>query len=219
MRSIPPEPFWPLVSGRCCLKTEQPPPDLIATDQPRRPPHHELIRPFAALCLSFGPDRPVTGVDFRGAVQDPDLRVVTWNIDADTGGGVGQMGGVDGGPGLAAVLQAIGQEHLNGNAQPIDVLALEELNGTGANAANATNATLEYVVGQLNAIYGAGTYAYDTTTDPTDGSSETGNGPSGLIYNTKTVTDLGRGHRLGRWQRRGTSADAISSRSRGESER
>ena len=101
------------------------------------------------------------------------------------------MGGVDGGPGLAAVLQAIGQEHLNGNAQPIDVLALEELNGTGANAANATNATLEYVVGQLNAIYGAGTYAYDTTTDPTDGSSETGNGPSGLIYNTKTVTDLG----------------------------
>ena len=98
------------------------------------------------------------------------------------------MGGVDGGPGLVAVLQAIGQEHLAGNAQPIDVLALEELNGTGANANNATNATLEYVVTQLNDIYGAGTYAYDTVTDPTD-AGDTGNGPSGLIYNTKTVRE------------------------------
>ncbi len=119
------------------------------------------------------------------------LRIVTWNIDADTGGAVGAMGGVNGGPGLIAVLQAIGQENLAGNAQPIDVLALEELNGTGANAANATNATLEFVTTQLNDIYGAGTYAYDKVTDQTDGSSETGNGPSGLIYNTKTVQDLG----------------------------
>jgi hypothetical protein len=66
-----------------------------------------------------------------------------------------------------------------------------ELNGTGANAANANNATLQYIVGQLNGIYGAGTYAYDLVTDPTDGAGTTGNGPSGLIYNTKTVQDLG----------------------------
>ena len=65
------------------------------------------------------------------------------------------------------------------------------MNGTGANAANATNATLQFVTTQLNSIYGAGTYAYDTVTDPTDGSGLTGNGPSGLIYNTKTVQDLG----------------------------
>ncbi|MGB8296743.1 MAG: hypothetical protein WCG85_15045, partial [Polyangia bacterium] len=31
---------------------------------------------------------------------------------------------------------------------------------------------------------------YDATYDPTDGNA-TGNGPSGLIYNTKTVQDLG----------------------------
>jgi hypothetical protein len=37
----------------------------------------------------------------------------------------------------------------------------------------------------LNAIYGAGTYAFDTTFDPTTGG--TGGGPSGLVYNTKTV--------------------------------
>ena len=55
---------------------------------------------------------------------------------------------------------------------------LQELNGT-------PTTTLQYIVGQLNSIYGAGTYAYDTTTDPTTGNTLTGNGPSGLIYNTK----------------------------------
>ena len=50
-----------------------------------------------------------------------DLRIVTYNIDADTGGGVGQMGGPDGGPGLSAVLEAIGAAKLSGNTQPIDV--------------------------------------------------------------------------------------------------
>ncbi len=61
---------------------------------------------------------------------------------------------------------------------------LEELNAT-------PTTTLQYIVGQLNAIYGAGTYAYDTVADPTTGNTLTGNGPSGLIYNTKTVQDLG----------------------------
>jgi hypothetical protein len=112
------------------------------------------------------------------------LRVVTYNIDADTGGATGQAGGPTSGPGMATVLQGIGAVSLAGNSQPIDVLALEELYGN-------PSTTLQYVVGQLNAIYGAGTYAYDTTTDPTNGNFLTGNGPSGLIYNTHTVQDLG----------------------------
>ncbi len=99
---------------------------------------------------------------------------MTYNIDADTGSN-------DSGPGLTTVLQAIGNEHLDGNAQPIDVLALQELYST-------PSVTLSYIVGQLNSIYGAGTYAYDATTDPTTGG--TGGGPSGLIYNTKTVRDV-----------------------------
>ena len=102
------------------------------------------------------------------------LRIVTYNIKADTGSSTS-------GPGLTTVLQAIGSEHLNGNAQPIDVLALQELYST-------PSTTLGYIVGQLNGIYGAGTYAYDTTSDPTTGGS--GGGPSGLIYNTKTVRDV-----------------------------
>ena len=59
---------------------------------------------------------------------------------------------------------------------------LEELYSTPSTTEN-------YIVGQLNAIYGAGTYAYDPTTDPTTGG--TGGGPSGLIYNTHTVRDVG----------------------------
>jgi hypothetical protein len=123
-------------------------------------------------------------IDLTAIASAQTLRIVTYNVDADTGGGVGQMGGPDSGPGLTTVLQAIGNESLNGHAQPIDVLALQELNGT-------PTTTLNYIVGQLNNIYGAGTYAYDTTTDPTDGNNLNGNGPSGLIYNTRTVQDLG----------------------------
>jgi hypothetical protein len=113
------------------------------------------------------------------------LRLVTYNIDADTSSSGSGMGSVDGGPGLTAVLQAIGQEHLSdGVAQPIDVLALEELNAGGS----SISPTLTYLVGQLNTIYGTGTYAYDTFIDPTTGG--TGGGPSGLIYNTHTVVDV-----------------------------
>src|SRR5580704_13135325 len=45
-----------------------------------------------------------------------------------------------------------------------------------------TSTTLANFVAQLNIIYGAGTYAFDPTTDP-----NTGGGPDGLIYRTNTV--------------------------------
>jgi hypothetical protein len=44
---------------------------------------------------------------------------------------------------------------------------------------------LQTIVNNLNATYGAGVYAFDSTMDPTTGS--TGGGPSALIYNTNTV--------------------------------
>ena len=118
------------------------------------------------------------------AIDAQTLRVVTYNIDADTGGADGQAGGVYSGPGLTTVLQALGNAKLAGHAQPIDVLALEELNYS------QTSTTLGFIVSQLNGIYGAGTYAYDTTFDPTTGDL-TGNGPNGLVYNTQTVQVLG----------------------------
>src|SRR5207237_8012686 len=85
------------------------------------------------------------------------------------------------------VLQGIGNHHLNGNAQPFDVLGLEELLDTNNNTLTSTS--LPALVSDLNAVYGAGTYAYDHTPDPTSGGTQF-NGPSGLIYNTHTVQVL-----------------------------
>ncbi len=120
------------------------------------------------------------------AASAADLRIVTYNINADTKTGTGQIGDPDGGAGLPAVIEALGAIHLgDGVAQPVDIFALEELHYDSPSVLT----TLQYLVTQLNNYYGAGTYAYDTYVDPTDGNS-TGNGPSGLIYNTHTVMVL-----------------------------
>ncbi|MEA3189172.1 MAG: hypothetical protein QOD99_3002 [Chthoniobacter sp.] len=98
------------------------------------------------------------------------LRVVSYNIDcADQASDNNITGSTHS---LPTVIQAIGLHHLGKNAQPVDVLGVEELRST----------TLAAFVTQLNSIYGAGTYAYDPTADP-----NTGGGPDGLIYNTHTV--------------------------------
>ncbi|MDQ6622338.1 MAG: hypothetical protein M3Y86_02480, partial [Verrucomicrobiota bacterium] len=70
------------------------------------------------------------------------------------------------------MVQGIGLHHLGTNAQPVDVLGVQEL----------TSTTLANLVAQLNSIYAAGTYASDPTLGPT-----TGGGRDGLIYNTHTV--------------------------------
>ncbi len=114
------------------------------------------------------------------------LRIVTYNIDDDTGG----ASGTDARTNMAdigTILQAIGNEHLAGNAQPIDVLALNELHNDGS----SISSSLPALVNVLNGFYGAGTYAYDTLVGTTDGTTLSGNGPNGLIYNTHTVQDLG----------------------------
>jgi hypothetical protein len=98
------------------------------------------------------------------------LRVVSYNIDdADQGNDNNITASY---AGLPSVIQAIGQHHLGTNAQPVDVLGVEELNAT----------TLSNLATGLNNIYGAGTYNFDNTPDPT-----TGGGTDGLIYNTHTV--------------------------------
>jgi len=109
------------------------------------------------------------------------LRIATYNISADTNSGGTGAPSAD----LPTVLQAIGNESLSNHAQPIDVLALEELSSVSSGA----SPTLPAVVASLNNIYGSGAYTYDPIYDPTTGG--TGGGPSGLIYNTKTVQDLG----------------------------
>lgn len=99
------------------------------------------------------------------------LRFVSYNIDcADQGSDNNLTNAAS--FSLPTVIKAIGLHHIGTNAQPVDLLGVTEL--TSTSLANFTN--------QLNLIYGAGTYAFDPTTDP-----NTGGGPDGLIYRTNTV--------------------------------
>ena len=98
------------------------------------------------------------------------LRIVSYNIDCSDQGSDNSITNAN--HTLPVIIQAIGLRHIGTNAQQVDIIGAEELNST----------SLSNLTRQLNVIYGAGTYAYDTTTDP-----NTGGGPDGLIYNTHTV--------------------------------
>lgn len=127
--------------------------------------------------------------------QTRTLRIVTYNIAADftnsfypTWSSVGPPL-----PGLIApwndpnnfaaggVLEGIGEEVVNGNAQPLDVLALQE---TTSNAQ-----TVAPIVSALNTFYGvAGMYSNSTYPATESGNNPTfGNGPNAIIFNTRTV--------------------------------
>lgn len=107
------------------------------------------------------------------AVFAASLRVVTYNIEADIGGYTTAR------PGLTTVLQAIGNETVNGLARPIDVLALQET------TSNTT--TVAPLVTAMNSIYGAGTYAMSPYQATQNGGAGSGNGPNALIYNAMTL--------------------------------
>ena len=109
-------------------------------------------------------------VVFCGHSRGATLRIVSYNLDCADQGSDNNITGIK--HTVPTVIQGIGLHHLGSTAQLVDVLGVEELNAT----------TLANFVTQLNAIYGAGTYAYDPTPDP-----NTGGGPDGLIYNTHTV--------------------------------
>jgi PKD repeat protein len=98
------------------------------------------------------------------------LRIVSYNIDCADQGSDNNITGSS--HSVPTVIRAIGLHHIGANAQPVDVLGLEEL----------TSTSLSNLVVQLNNIYGAGTCAFDPTADP-----NTGGGPDGLIYRTNTV--------------------------------
>ncbi len=101
------------------------------------------------------------------------VRIVCYNIEADTGGYTAPR------PGLYTVLEAIGEGQNGGGAHPIDLLALEET------TSNAT--TVAPIVSALNDYYGAGTYASVGYQATQRGNATTGNGPNAMIYNTQTM--------------------------------
>lgn len=102
--------------------------------------------------------------------QGKTLRIASYNIDCEDQNSDGNI--TNAFHSLPTVVQAIGLHHLGTNAQPVDLLNVEELNST----------TLSNFVVALTNLYGAGSYAYDHTTD-----TNSGGGPDGLIYNLHTV--------------------------------
>ncbi|MDB6016688.1 MAG: hypothetical protein JWR19_1177 [Pedosphaera sp.] len=109
---------------------------------------------------------------FAGGAWGKTLRFVSYNIDcADQSSDSNITNATHS---LPIVLQAIGLHHIGTNAQPLDLLGVEELR---------PNTTLSNIVVQLTNFYGAGSYTFDTTTDP-----NLGGGPDGLIYNPHTVS-------------------------------
>ena len=105
-----------------------------------------------------------------GAAAGKTIRFVSYNIDCADQGSDNNLTNTS--LSLPTAVKAIGLHHLGTNTQPVDLLGVEELKAS----------TLGNFTNQLNLIYGAGTYAYDSTTDLT-----TGGGTDGLIYNTHTV--------------------------------
>jgi hypothetical protein len=78
------------------------------------------------------------------------------------------------------VLEGIGEEIVNGLAQPLDILALQET--------RANTTTVQPIVDGLNTFYGvAGMYAMSPYQATSSSVTTSGNGPNALVYNTKTL--------------------------------
>jgi endonuclease/exonuclease/phosphatase family metal-dependent hydrolase len=114
------------------------------------------------------------------------LRIVTYNIEADTGGFSTARPGLvvpyNGGSVLnGGVLEGVGEESVGSDpAQPIDILALQET--------TSNNTTVAPIVSALNTYYNsAGMYAMSTYQATSSGGISSGGGPNALIYNTRTV--------------------------------
>jgi endonuclease/exonuclease/phosphatase family metal-dependent hydrolase len=100
--------------------------------------------------------------------------VVDWNIEDDINGATTPL------PGFNTVLQGIGNEIIAGDAQPIDIMALEET------TSNST--TVAPIVTMLNGDYAGANYQvtpYQATESGNDAAD--GNGPNSLVYNANTV--------------------------------
>lgn len=116
-------------------------------------------------------------VSITAAAFGTDIRVATYNIDADvsTASHVPPSS-------IYTVMEAMGTESTYAPAQAVDIFALEETDGA---------TTVNPMVTNLNSFYGAGTYATTSTQSPII--SGTGNGPSSIIYNTTTLTLVQQG--------------------------
>ena len=111
------------------------------------------------------------------AMASNTLRIVDWNIEADIDGATTPL------PGFNTVLQGMGNETIAGDAQPIDIMALEE---TTSNAI-----TVQPILDDLNGDYSNANYQMSNVQGTVfENIIDSGDGPNAIVYNAKTVTLL-----------------------------
>lgn len=103
------------------------------------------------------------------------LRVAAYSVDLDTGTTTPNGS-------ISQVLEDVGGETTYAAAHALDIIGLEET------TSNATS--VAPIVTSLNGYCGAGTYAMSSYQATQPGGTGTGNGPSALIYNQKTLNLL-----------------------------
>ncbi len=129
--------------------------------------------PLLRCCL-IGLLIGLAGDIVANAATQQTVRVATYNIEADVNGNIAPNYG------LNQVLEGIGEESVQGNVQPLDILALQE---TTDNVD-----TVQPIVDSLNSYYGAGTYAMCPLQAAVYANFPfNGNGPNALVYNAKTL--------------------------------
>ena len=105
------------------------------------------------------------------------IRIATYNMAADINGATTPLAG------FYADVEGMGEEEVEGNARPVDILALQET------TSNST--TVAPVVTNLNSYYnGAAVYAQSPYQATQSGSNSSGNGPNAMVYDTSTLNLL-----------------------------
>ena len=145
-------------------------------------------------CVVFFVACGIAGV--ASAQSTRTIRVVTYNIMDDISGFSTPLAGLlnpfpggsfttnsSGSVTNGGVLEGIGEEMLNSNSQPIDVLLLQET--------TSNPITIQPIVNGLNSFYSvhnipAG-YAMSPYQATQNGGNTGGNGPNALVYNTNTI--------------------------------
>jgi endonuclease/exonuclease/phosphatase family metal-dependent hydrolase len=129
-----------------------------------------FLRAHAACLVS------ILGLTFCQQTFAGTLRIVDWNIEDDINGATTPRAGFN------TVLQGMGNELIAGDAQPIDVMTLEET------TSNTT--TVQPILSMLNGDYAGANYQMSSYQATQSGSNASGNGPNALVYNANTVTLL-----------------------------
>jgi len=119
--------------------------------------------PVSQVVASLTPGAP----NFVATATSSNLRIVSYNVASSSSPGTPRTG-------IETILQAIGVETVGGIARKIDILAMQEVFTQATTTATIAN--------MLNALYGAGMYAYGFLNGGSAGS-----GTLGVVYNTESL--------------------------------